>query len=326
MNVESPDEFDSSIDRIVEQVRKSAVVTEAPRSQQAHDADATKAELQRLREDLDAATARSKPIDLRHSVYDTTQPAVVPQQVPQLPKDFRETDAIKELRRLLTSVPAGSGTTQKIGFHGMGGIGKTVASAALLRDASVREYYDQIIFLPLGQTPVMEKIRSQMYLQLTGMELKIDWTEDQKIEEIRKATAGRKILLYLDDIWDDKHAQHLSLCDPASRSAVLISTRMRGLCGSNSVEIKPPDEEEGIAILIAAAGLPKGHHAPPDAAEIVRLCGNLPLSLSMAGKLIRDLGIGSDWHGVTVRLPPCPCKFIQHPLSPYLVCVPPPCF
>ena len=31
--------------------------------------------------------------------------------------------------------------------------------------------------------------------------------EEQKIAEIRKATEGRKILLYLDDIWAEEHAK-----------------------------------------------------------------------------------------------------------------------
>ena len=80
-------------------------------------------------------------------------------------------------------------------FVGKGGIGKTVTSAALLRDDAVRKHYDQILFLPLGQTPVMEKVRSMMFLQLTGVELKVDWSEAEKLEELRKATSGRRLLL-----------------------------------------------------------------------------------------------------------------------------------
>ena len=38
----------------------------------------------------------------------------------------------------------------KVGFWGMGGIGKTVTGAALVRDSEVRDHFDQIVWSPLG--------------------------------------------------------------------------------------------------------------------------------------------------------------------------------
>ena len=203
-------DFEGSIDRLAAQVQSVAAdslslssssdTVDAPTYHTlVQDPDATKAEFERLREEVVAATGRAKPIELQPEKYDPDQPAVVPQQVPQLPRDFRETPAIAELRRMLCATKV-DGTVQRVGFWGRGGIGKTVASAALLRDTSIREHYDQILFLALGQTPVMDKVRGLMYLQLTGMQLKVDWSEQQKIEAIRMETTGRRILLYLDDL------------------------------------------------------------------------------------------------------------------------------
>ena len=163
-----------------------------------------KAELERLREDVAAATSRAKPVSLQMPQFDPSQPAVVPQPVPQLPKDFRETPAITELRRLLCATTA-DGTIQRIGFYGMGGIGKTVASAALLRDENIRAHFDQFLFLPLGQSPVMEKIRCLMYVQLTGMEMKVDWTEEQKLEVCPVIHCGYPYTVYEDSQWISLH-------------------------------------------------------------------------------------------------------------------------
>ena len=82
----------------------------------------------------------------------------------------------------------------------MGGVGKTVTSAALIRDDSVRDYFDQILFLPLGQSPVMDKIKSLAFVQLTGSEMKPDWSEAQQDLELRKAMQGKTLLLYIDDL------------------------------------------------------------------------------------------------------------------------------
>ena len=109
---------------------------------------------------------------------------------------------------------------------------------------------------------------------------------------------GRCLLLYLDDCWQDEHIEVLNLVDKSTGSCVLISTRIRGLCGSNSVEIPPPSEADAISIVMAAAGLDKDDTPPKDAASIVALCGRLPLALAMAGKLILDIDIGRDWEGV----------------------------
>jgi hypothetical protein len=151
----------------------------------------------------------------------------------------------------------------------------------------------------MGQTPVMRKIRDMFYLQVSGLAAKSDWSDEQLSAEVKRACTGRRILLYLDDIWEEAHIAELSVCDPSCGSVLLISTRMRGLCRKHALEIRPPTEEEGVQILMDAANMPSGSTPPKDAAEIVRLCGFLPLSLSMAGKLIADLGIGDDWHGVT---------------------------
>ena len=51
------------------------------------------------------------------------------------------------------------------------GIGKTVTGAAIVRDPEIRLFFDQIIWVPLGQSPVIEKIQNLTMMQLTGESL-----------------------------------------------------------------------------------------------------------------------------------------------------------
>jgi|EP01049_Picozoa_sp_SAG25_P004910 hypothetical protein len=102
--------------------------------------------------------------------------------------------------------------------------------------------------------------------------------------------------------WEQEHADQLEIgLDTRTESKVLISTRMRGLCGPHAVEIVPPSPDESIAILMAAAGM-TGKVVPEEAAEVVAICSSLPLALAMAGRLISDLGIEDNWDGVTELL------------------------
>ena len=70
-----------------------------------------------------------------------------------------------------------------------------MASTAIMRDEVVRRHFDQCVYVMLGQTPVMDKVRNFCYIQLTGIEMKVDWTEEEKAEQLRKAMVGKTLLL-----------------------------------------------------------------------------------------------------------------------------------
>ena len=250
-----------------------------------------RAELARLRKATDA-----KAVVKDVFTFDRDAPAEVFAGVPELPEDFRPTEKISTLRQNLLH----STTPTKIGFWGMGGIGKTVTGAALVRDADVRDHFDQIVWLPLGQTPVMEKLQSSALEQLCGKQMEPNLSEDERHDALREAFKGKRVLLALDDLWEEAHAPQLNFVDASCGSRVLISTRIRHLLSDAfSVEIGKPSVDDSISILMAAAELGDTGDAPAEAAEIVELCGRLPLALVMTGKLVLDLDVGSKWDGVT---------------------------
>ena len=76
-----------------------------------------------------------------------------------------------------------------------GGIGKTITSAWLVRLDAVRLQYDQIAWLPLGQTPNCEKCQELLHLQLTGVDLSAELSEDERSEKLRRAMQGVNLLL-----------------------------------------------------------------------------------------------------------------------------------
>jgi hypothetical protein len=196
-----------------------------------------------------------------------------------------------------------STTELKIGFWGMGGIGKTVTGAALVRDAGVRDHFDQIIWVPLGQTPVMEKLQSSALEQLCGKKMDPTLSEEERQSVLREAFKGKRVLLALDDLWEEEHQSPLNFVDASCGSRVLISTRIRHLLSDAfSVEIGKPSVEDSISILMSAAELGETGDAPAEAKEIAELCGRLPLALVMAGKLILELEVGDNWDGITAIL------------------------
>ena len=271
-------------------------------------------ELERLRNDEQPATANA----------DRSGMCALPAQVPDLPEGVRITTEMKQLLSvLLTS------SNDRIGFCGMGGIGKTtVATCALsvciackmaqhckrpthnspsclcmlsglTRQEATRKQFEYILWAPLGQDPNLPALQQLLYIQLTGSSFEGDQTPETKQELLRQAMVGKNVLLALDDMWEPSHEKLLNFIDDTTRSKVLVSSRVRGLLeGAEIVDVGLPSEDEAVQILLSVAGLPLGTSVPPEAREVVKFCDRLPLALSIAGKLVCEMGVVGDWEGV----------------------------
>jgi hypothetical protein len=107
----------------------------------------------------------------------------------------------------------------------------------------------------------------------------------------------------LDDLWDKEHVSHFALIDETTQSRVLISSRVRGTlasCGCEVTTLSLPTDDDAIQMVMAAAGMAHGpgRSVPSEAAEVIRLCRRLPLTLGIAGRLVRDLELQHDWFQV----------------------------
>jgi hypothetical protein len=160
-------------------------------------ADEVRGELERLRADLDAASARPARV-----VAGQIGPCALPAGVPELGGGVRVSSEMRQLALALlppTSGPTGgAGASCRVGFCGMGGIGKTTISTWLVRRDDVRQQFDAIAWLPLGQTPSVVKCQDLLHLQLTGSELAAELGPDERREKLRQAMLGVKLLLVLD--------------------------------------------------------------------------------------------------------------------------------
>ena len=289
--------FDDNVRQLHGQIQQ--IVGATPDIEEASDeavASPTEAkeELARLREDLDAkAESQATPV-----LADPSLPATILAGVPKLPPKFQTTEQIEELTRLVLSTDASDMSMSRVGFWGMGGIGKTVTGAAIVRNEDVRLHFHAIIWLPLGQTPVISKLQNLCHMQCAGKELSSELSSEEKKEALQQATKGKRVLLCLDDLWEEEHELELNFVDVNAGSKVLISTRMKGLLdGGHQVEVGLPSPSDSARMLLRAADADSASAQPAGVSEIVDLCGRLPLALGIAGRLAASLDLvgTQDW-------------------------------
>ena len=142
-------------------------------------------ELERLRKDERPAVAPT----------DASGMCAIPAGVPYLPEGLRITAEMKQL--LSTLLTAGD---KRVGFCGMGGIGKTTISTWLVREDSTRKQFAQIVWVALGQEPNLEKLQELVHLELTGNKFDGELTPAERQVVLKQAMAGENLLLVLDDL------------------------------------------------------------------------------------------------------------------------------
>ena len=205
--------FESSVDSLQEQIRKTApaLTIAEPEAQSAASAgDATHAkQMDDLRQQIDElrrqvlVSTPAAPVSKKE--HDKNALAPVPADVPPLADNFQSTPDMETLKTLLlddvsTSVAVSSLARGRIGAFGMGGIGKTVMAAWIARDPDIRKSYDLIIWLTLSSTPNVSKLHSLMHKQITGMELPDDMSSEDAKQTLTKVLGKTKTLLVLDDV------------------------------------------------------------------------------------------------------------------------------
>lgn len=206
-----------------------------------------------------------------------------------------------ELRRLVTGARAGLASTAAgprsiagiFVIEGMGGVGKTtlaVHAAHLLAD----EFPDGQLFLDLqGHSNEMPALTAHQALRslLRALGVPNELIPPGRAERetfYRNTVAGKRMLLICDNA--SSAAQVRPLIPGTGQSLVIITSRisLRSLDDARVLTLRTPPEDEAISLFHAVAGGDRDDSEDGDVAEVVRLCGCLPLAVRIvAARLTR---------------------------------------
>ncbi|RZB92294.1 TMV resistance protein N [Glycine soja] len=203
---------------------------------------------------------------------------------------------VRQVRKLL-DIGSDDGV-HMIGFHGMGGVGKSALARAVYNNLIIDEKFDGFCFLEnvreKSNKDGLEHLQRILLSKILG-EKDINLTSKQQgISMIQSRLKGKKVILILDDV--DKHEQLQAIVGrpdwfgPGSK--IIITTRDKQLLAPHQVittyEVKELDENDALQLLTWKAF--KKEKADPNYVEVlqraVTYASGLPLALEDMGRRI----------------------------------------
>lgn len=222
---------------------------------------------------------------------------VVPRQLRLPPVNFtgRATERA-ELTRIANA--GGSGPAVAV-LSGPGGVGKSALALTWLHDTA-DDYPDGQLYVDLApdaKPASLDVVLGHLLraLGVAGDRIPVDVEAAAAL--FRSETAGKRLALLLDNAVST--AQVRTLLPAAQASVVVVATRWRlgGLAmdGASFLMVAPLDIDAGAELLARTAGAAGGALDHDGIERLAKLCGGLPIALTIAGAQLamrRDRSIG----------------------------------
>ena len=211
----------------------------------------------------------------------------VPSQLPPLPRHF--TSRSRELAALDEWAQDSRDRLMLAVVSGTAGVGKTMLALHWLHRARERFpggqlYVDLGAFSPGG--PVKPEDVLEWFLLALGLPAtRIPEGLPQRVALYRSMTARREMSVLLDNALSAAQVRALL---PSSPDCVVVVTsrhRLSGLRvnGARFLDLAPLDLEDSVALLDNVIGDRRAENEHAEAEELARLCGGLPIALSVVG-------------------------------------------
>ncbi|WP_156959750.1 BTAD domain-containing putative transcriptional regulator [Nocardia sp. BMG51109] len=213
----------------------------------------------------------------------------------QLPGDIADfTGRQDEMRRLLAAIPRNEAQATVLvqAVDGMAGVGKTalvVHAAHRLRS----RYPDAQLYIDLHgnaaeRRPTEPAAALDTLLRAIGVpgEL-IPGEPDERMSLWRSKLAGRSALIVLDNAADADQVRPLVPGTPTCLVLVTSRRRLIDLEGCTTLSLNVLPREDAVTLFATIVGDDRGLAEPAAVAEIVLLCGHLPLAIRIAAGRLR---------------------------------------
>jgi DNA-binding SARP family transcriptional activator len=236
----------------------------------------------------DVSPLRPAPDRRTDAIMARTRPAGAGTKRSFLPYDTAHfTGRQDELRRLTTPGRASGTALGIVAIDGMTGIGKTTLAVRLAHQLA-HHYPQGHLFIDLyGHTPGQRPLDPDAALEkllldvgLAPAQLPLD--SRQRAARWRAEVAERRILVVLDNALDSRQIRPLLPGTGKAQVIITSQARLAGLDGVTSCSLDMFSAHDAAALFTRIVGGHRTNDQHHAVAEIVALCGYLPLAVSIA--------------------------------------------
>ncbi|MBE8521127.1 winged helix-turn-helix domain-containing protein [Amycolatopsis sp. H6(2020)] len=210
--------------------------------------------------------------------------AVVPAQLPPRISGFAGRDA--ESAAIRAAVARRTGAPPLVLVTGMPGIGKT-ALAVHAGAAAVHAYVDGQLYADLRGADARPAAPHEIlagFLRALGVPARsMPVTLEERTAEFRSRTAGKRVLVVLDNAATARQLEPLLAADPGCATIVTSRYVLPEVESSVRVPLAPLCDRSAEAVLANAAGAARLAEGEGTVATVLEACGGVPLALRIAG-------------------------------------------
>jgi transcriptional regulator with XRE-family HTH domain/tetratricopeptide (TPR) repeat protein len=189
----------------------------------------------------------------------------------------------RELARIRAEVAASGAVIAVVGYPGVGKTAVAVSVAHRLRP----DFPDGCFAVDLrgmDDQPVTARGALDRLLRALGVApAQIPVTEIEQSNLFRMLLDGRRVLVLLDNAADEAQVRPLLATGPGCLTLITCRRVLAGLTSARWVWLDPLADSDAVGLLAMIAGAERVDAEPGAAAELVALCGNLPLAVRIAG-------------------------------------------
>ncbi|XP_048136869.1 putative disease resistance RPP13-like protein 1 isoform X7 [Rhodamnia argentea] len=214
-----------------------------------------------------------------------------------------------ELVELLTGESENSNTTLSVvPIFGMGGVGKTALAQQLYNDSSVHSCFETRAWVCVSDVFDVLDITKTILQSITGSSCAGEDLNSLQVK-LKDNLSGKKFLVVLDDIWNEKYEKWTVLLKPfevgARGSKILITTRnlaVASITGASPYTLKELSLDDCTSLLAFHALGEKNFESHPDfetiGKKIAERCKGLPLAAKMLGGVLRNKRNPDEWEAI----------------------------
>ncbi|XP_059656474.1 probable disease resistance protein At1g12290 isoform X1 [Cornus florida] len=199
----------------------------------------------------------------------------------------------------------------KIGIHGMGGSGKTRMAEEIAKHAKTEKLFDEVAKAVFSQNPDLKRIQEEL-ADCLELSFKKNTEVGRKGELCNRLKNGKKILVIIDDIWNDKiNLEEIGIPSSDNHIKVLLTSREEDVFSRMGVQENIPigllQEREAWYLFRKTVGdfIEPSHEVYSVAEEVCRECGCLPLAILVVGAALREQKQKHTWDDARVQLRNC---------------------